>query len=165
MNRILPLVILVAACGKPDHRTPPAPAPAQAKAPALEHATQADLAQEIADADRLGTWREVQHRWQGQAVRWTVTRQRLLCGAATDCNVAAFPIQRPAKQGWMPLLSFAPGQYDELARTCGSREQCEVTIEGTLSELDVSPDLATKVMLSNVRIVTAPAGHVQTAHT
>jgi hypothetical protein len=162
MNRLLPLVILVAACGKADHRTPP---PAPAPAPALEHATQADLAQEIADADRLGTWREVQHRWQGQTLRWTVTRQRLLCSSATDCNVAAFPIQRPAKQGWMPLLSFAPGQYDELARTCGSQDQCEVTIEGTLSELDVSPELATKVALSNVRIVAAPAGHVQTAHT
>jgi hypothetical protein len=161
MNRILPLVIVLAACGKSDPRTPP---PAQAPAPALEHATQADLAQEIADADRLGTWREVQHHWQGQALRWTVTRQRLLCGSAADCNVAAFPIQRPAKQGWMPLLSFAPGQYDELARTCRSQEPCEVTIEGTLSELEVSPELATKVTISNVRIVPASAGNVKMAH-
>lgn len=160
MNRILPLVLLVAACGKADHRTPPPPT----KAPALAHAMQTDLAQEIADAERLGTWGEVQHRWQGQTVRWTVTRQRLLCSAADDCNVAAFPIQRPAKQGWMPLLGFAPGQYDELDRVCGSRESCEVTIEGTLSELDVSPELPTKVALSNVRIVPAPPGSVRMAH-
>jgi len=160
MNRILPLVILACACGKADRTPPPPPV----KAPALEHASQTDLAREIAEADRLGTWRELQHRWQGQAVRWTVTRQRLLCGSAGDCNVAAFPIQRPAKQGWLPLLSFAPGQYDALAQQCGSQDQCEVTIEGTLSELEVSAELATRVAISNVRLVPARAGHMQTAH-
>jgi hypothetical protein len=159
MNRLLPLIVLVAACGKAEHHAPPAPAtPA-----ALEHATQTDLAQEIADAERLGTWREVQHRWQGQSVRWTVTRQRVLCGSATDCNVAAFPVQRPAKQGWMPLLTFAAGQYDALAQACGNQDQCEVTISGTLSELEVSPEMPTKVQLSNVRLVSAPAGRAQTA--
>jgi hypothetical protein len=170
MHRVLPLVILAAACGKADHRTPPLPSSSSpssslssGKAPALAHATQADLAQDIADAERLGTWREVQHRWQGQPVRWTVTRQRLLCTSAEDCNVAAFPIQRPAKQGWMPLLSFAPGQYDELIRVCGSQEQCEVTIEATLHELDVSPELPTRVALSSVRIVPAARGPVQMA--
>jgi hypothetical protein len=163
MNRILPLLILAAAaCGKAD-RHDASTASAAAQAPALAHATQRDLAQEIAEADRLGTWRDVQHRWHGQTLRWTVTRQRLLCSSAEDCNVAAFPIQRPAKQGWMPLLSFAPGQYDELARVCGSREPCEVTIEGTLSELEISPELPTRLTLSNVRIAPAPAGHVRTA--
>src|SRR5579859_1076216 len=79
-----------AGCGKADRAAPP-PAPA-----ALLHATQADLAREIAEADRLGTWSQVQQRWQGQTVHWTVTRQRMLCRSADDCNVAAFPIQRPA---------------------------------------------------------------------
>jgi hypothetical protein len=162
MNRLLPLILLVAACGKAEHHAPPTPTPT-AK-PALEHATQADLAQEITDAERLGTWREVQHRWQGQTLRWTVTRQRVLCGSADDCNVAAFPIQRPAKQGWMPLLTFAAGQYDALATTCGSQDPCEVTVEGTLSELEVSPELPTRLTLSNVRLVPAPTGHVQMAH-
>ena len=160
MNRIaVLLVIAVTACGKGD-RTPPAPA---AKPAPLAHASAADLAREIADADRLGTWREVQDRWQGQTVRWTVTRQRLLCRSADDCNVAAFPIQRPAKQGWMPQLSFAPGQYDVLAGACGSQEQCDVTIEGTLSQLDVSPELPTSVQLSNVRIAPPPSPRTQTA--
>ncbi len=152
MKRILVLMIIAAACGKGDDRTPP-PAPVR---PALEHATQADLARELADADRLATWREGQHRWQGQTVRWTVTRQRLLCRSADDCNVAVFPIERPAKQGWMPALQFAPGQYDVLTDLCGSQEQCEVTVEGTLTELDVSPELPTHLQLSNVRIVTPP---------
>jgi hypothetical protein len=159
MNRLLTLVVVVAACGKADDRTPPT-----ARAPALEHATQTDLAHEIADAERLGTWREVQQRWQGQTLRWTVTRHFMLCSSADDCNVAAFPLQRPAKQGWMPLLSFAPGQYDLLATTCGSREQCEVTIEGTLSELEVSPELPTRLRLSNVRLVAPEPVRPQTAH-
>lgn len=151
MHRILPLVILAAAC-KGDARTPPRPeAP-----PALAHATQADLAHDLAEAERLSTWRDVQRRWQGQILRWTVTRQRALCSAADDCNVAAFPIQRPAKQGWMPLLSFAAGQFDALVAVCGSRDQCDVTIEGTLTRLDVSPELPTALQLSNVRVVSAP---------
>jgi hypothetical protein len=167
MNRILPLLLLAGACGKADRHTssaPPAPPAPPPQAPAPLHATQADLAQDIADADRLGTWREVQHRWQGQTVRWTVTRQRVLCSSAEDCNVSVFPIQRPAKQGWMPLLSFAPGQYDALATQCGSQDPCAVTIEGTMSELDVSPELPTKLQLSNVRLVPAPTGRVQISH-
>jgi hypothetical protein len=159
MHRLLALLALVAAC-KTDHdRTPPA-----APTAALARATQADLVRDIADADRLGTWREVQQRWQGQTVRWTVTHRRILCRSADDCNVAAFPIQRPAKQGWMPTLSFAPGQYDVLVSRCGSQDPCELTIEGTLSQLDVSPDLATSVQLSNVRILPpTPTPRTQTA--
>lgn len=158
MNRIAVLLVAAAAaCGKTDR---PAPAPAASAvhlAPApLAHASQADLAREVADADRLGTWQDVQQRWQGQTVRWTVTRQRLLCRSADDCNVAAFPIQRPARQGWMPQLAFAPGQYDVLAGLCGTREQCDVTVEATLSQLDVSPELPTRVQLSNVRIASPP---------
>jgi len=157
MTRIAFLFAVIAACGKTD-RAAPDPAPA-APAP-LAHAAAADLAREIADADRLGTWSEIAHRWQGQTVRWTVTRQRLLCRSADDCNVAAFPIQRPAKQGWMPQLSFAPGQFDELTRRCGSQEPCEVTIEATIEELDVSPELPTSVQLSRVRIVSpSPSIH------
>lgn len=172
MKRILLLIAVAAACGKGDDRTPassssPSRSPSAPSSPAmrpLEHATAADLAREIAEADRLGTWRDLQHRWQGQAVRWTVTRQRLLCQSADDCNVAAFPIERPAKQGWMPQLVFAPGQYDALSSMCGTQEQCDVTVEGTVSQLDVSPELPTSVQLSNVRLVSQPhLPHTQTA--
>ena len=158
MKRIVLLVLLTvaASCGKGDDRTEPSSPMSRTPMRALEHATAADLAREIEDADRLGTWRELQHRWQGQTVRWTVTRQRMLCQSADDCNVAAFPIQRPAKQGWMPQLRFAAGQSDALAAMCGNQEQCEAIIEGTVSQLDVSPDLPTSVQLSNVRLVTQP---------
>jgi hypothetical protein len=147
MKRTLLLIATVAGCGNPD--APAVPAPAAA----LARATAADLAHEIADAARLGTWREVQHRWQGQHVQWAVTRHRLLCGAADDCNVAAFPLERPAKQGWMPVLAFAPGQYEALSAACGDRELCELTVAGTLSTLEVSPELPTRVVLADVRIV------------
>jgi hypothetical protein len=165
MKRILLVIAVAAACGKSDDRTsasvatpsrsPSAPSPSSSLPP-LEHSTAADLAREIADADRRGTWRELQHRWQGHTVRWTVTRQRLLCRSADDCNVAAFPIERPAKQGWMPQLTFAPGQYDAMSSMCGEQEQCEVTVEGTVRQLDVSPELPTSVQLSNVRLVSEP---------
>ena len=154
MKRILPVLIL-AACGKGDDRNAPVVA-TTATRPVLEHATSRDLARELSDAERLGTWREVQHRWQGQRVQWTVTRQRLLCRSADDCNVAAFPIERPAKQGWMPQLVFAPGQDEAMTALCGGRDPCDVTVEGTLSQLDVSPELPTNVQLSNVRIVPEP---------
>jgi hypothetical protein len=167
MNR-LPLPVLaacfaaglaacLAACGN-DRPAPPPPPPARA---VLEHATQADLAHDIADADRLGTWRAVRRRWEGQTVRWTVTRQRMLCTTPDDCNIAAFPIQRPAKQGWMPLLSFAPDQFEALTHLCGDQDPCDLTIEATVRELDISSDLPTRVLLSDVRVV-PPS--VQTAH-
>ena len=153
----------VAACGKTD-RAQPSPAPAAA-AVSVSPASQADLARDIAEAERLGTWADVQQRWQGRTVRWTVTRHGVLCSSADDCHVAAFPVQRPAAQGWMPHLAFAPGQYEALAARCGGQAVCEVTIEGTLRHLDVSPELPTSVQLSNVRIVsqTLPA-RTQTAH-
>lgn len=160
MHRTLILLAAACACGKTD-RAPSAGAPAAR--PPLAHATQTDLARDLADAERLGTWSDVRHRWQGQTVRWTVTRQRLLCRSADDCYVAAFPIQRPAKQGWMPQLQFAPGQYDALAGRCGGQDPCEVTIEGTLSKLEVSPELPTSVQLSNVQILPAPHPGTQTA--
>jgi len=157
MHRTLILLAAtVCACGKADRTPSPAPPP-------LAHATQADLAHDIADADRLGTWSNVAQRWQGQTVRWTVTRQRLLCRSADDCNVAAFPIQRPAKQGWMPQLQFAPGQFEVLASRCGSQDPCEVTVEATLSKLEVSPELPTSVQLSNVQILPPPHPGTQTA--
>ena len=158
MKRILLLVVATAAaCGKADDRTASSSSDSQSPpVQPLEHATAADLAHDIAEADRLGTWRELQHRWQGQTVRWTVTRQRLLCQSADDCNVAAFPIERPARQGWMPQLHFAAGQYDALTAMCGNQQQCDVTVEGTVSQLDVSPELPTSVQLSNVRLVTQP---------
>jgi hypothetical protein len=154
------LILLVAAtcaCGKAD-RTP-----APAGPPPLAHATQVDLARDVSDAERLGTWSDVGHRWQGQAVRWTVTHRRLLCRSADDCFVAAFPVERPARQGWLPQLQFAPGQYDALAAVCSGQDPCEVTIEGTLSKLEVSPELPTSVQLSNVQIVPPPQPGTQTA--
>lgn len=148
----MPLIFLalVAACTAEDRRSPP---PAKQAAPALANATQADLALELDAAAEHGTWIELRRRWQGQKLRWTVTRQRMLCASAARCNVAAFPIQRPAIHGWMPELAFAPGQYEALAAKCGEAAQCEVTIEGTLAKLEASDEAPTRLRFEGVVVV------------
>ena len=154
--RMLLLLIVVAACRAEDRRSPP---PAKQPAPALMNATQADLARELDKAAQHGTWFELRRRWQGQKLRWTVIRQRLLCASAESCNVAAFPIQRPATHGWMPELAFAPGQYEALAAKCGDAAQCEVTIEGTLARLEASDEAPTRMRFDGVTIVAERTAH------
>jgi hypothetical protein len=148
---ISPFVLVIAACSSKDRRPPPPPPPV---APQLAHGTQADLARELDEAEHRGTWQEVKRRWQGQRLRWTVTRHAALCGTAERCNVAAFPVQRPAQNGWMPLLQFAPNQWNALVASCGDRADCEVTIEGTLVELDASGERATKMRFGDVSLAT-----------
>jgi hypothetical protein len=145
------LVASLAACHGHDDAKPAAKA-GKAK---LEHASQTDLARELDDADRRGTWSDVRYRWQGQDLEWTVTRYRALCGSETRCNVAAFPVMRPAQRGWLPGIQFAPGEYAKLDAACGAAERCEITIDGTLSKLDVSGEMPTSVQLSNVKIKSA----------
>jgi len=122
-----------------------------AEQPALNLATQVDLARDLDQADHHGSWIDVRRRWQGQHLRWAVTRQRLLCLTADACWVAPFPIERPAKHGWLPRLAFAPGEFDKLA-ACGAAEQCDVTFEGTLSELVVSAEHPTSMRFTDVSI-------------
>jgi hypothetical protein len=151
MTRIMVLVALATlGCGREEARKV-----VKAAKPELSHATQADLATEIDQAERRGTWREVRQRWEGQQLHWTVTRHRALCSSASACNVAAFPVQRPAQHGWLPQLSFAPGEFDKLAQRCGDAESCELEVEGTLKTLDLSGDLPTSVHFDQVRIVAA----------
>ncbi|MEO8704577.1 MAG: hypothetical protein ABI867_31270 [Kofleriaceae bacterium] len=148
MNRLLPLLLILAACSSEDRRTPAA-APTRA---ALTSAKQQDLARELDDADVHGTWTEVKRRWTGQVVRWTVTRQKALCRDAQACNVLAFPIAQHAKYGWLPQLVFAPGQYAAVEAACGARDTCELAIEATLGKLEVSGDSPTNVRLDDVRL-------------
>ena len=143
------LMIGTLACHGRDDAKPAAAKAAKLK---LDHASQRDLARELDDADRLGTWSDVRHRWQGQDLEWTVTRHRALCGAETACHVAAFPVMRPAQRGWLPELRFAPGEYAKLDAACGAAEPCEVVIAGTLAKLEVSGEMPTSVQLSNVVI-------------
>jgi hypothetical protein len=148
MNRILPLMIVLAACSAEDRRSPPPARQAQ-----LMNATQADLALELDRAAENGTWIELRRRWQGQKLKWTVIRQRMLCASAEQCNVAAFPVQNHATHGWMPELKFAPGQYEALAANCGDAAQCEVTIEGVVAKLEASDESPTRLVLDGVTVV------------
>jgi hypothetical protein len=145
MRRALIALVVLTACS--EHHDAPRPA-----RPPLVHSSQSDLARELDDADRTGTWNDVRARWQGRELHWTVTRQRMLCRTADACHVAAFPIQRPAHHGWMPALRFAAGEFAKLDAKCGTAEQCEVEIVGTLDQLVVSPELPTSLKLSDVRI-------------
>lgn len=149
MRALLLLVVMLVACHAEDRRSPPV----RAVAPSLSAATQHDLARELDAAAENGTWLELRRRWQGQKLRWTVTRQRVLCGSSEQCNVAAFPIQRPAQHGWMPELKFAPGQFEAVASACGAAEQCELTIEGTLAKLEASDETPTRLRFEGVTVV------------
>lgn len=155
MIRTSLLVLALAACGRSEHR--PVARDIERR-PDLSHATQTDLATELDQAERRGTWREVRRRWEGQRLHWTVTRHHDLCGAPTACNVAAFPVQQPAQHGWLPELSFAPGEFEKLSTACGTAERCELQIEGTLSRLELSGDLPTSVHFDRVRVVGARKG-------
>ena len=150
MIRALPLLPLLIACSAEDRRTPPPPTPAPL--PKLVNATQMDLARDLDDAERLGTWSEVQHRWQGQVLRWEVTRIKQLCAKPEQCHVVAFPVMRPAQRGWLPAVELAPGQFAALEATCRGQEHCKITIEGTLAELHVSSEMPTRLKFSNVMI-------------
>lgn len=123
--------------------------------PALVDGSQTALAKELDDAERRGTWTEVRHRWQNQRLHWTVTRQRSLCGAPDACNVAAFPIQRPAQQGWLPGMQFSQSEFTKLEAGCGTAEQCELEVEGTLSDLEASPEMPTAIRFSDVHVIAA----------
>jgi len=150
MNRIAAILVVLAAC---KAKTEDCPAPAVTIAAPL--GSQADLAKDLDKAERDGSWADVKRRWQGGHVTWTVTRQRPLCATAAACNVTPFPIGGGAKYGWLPKLSFAPSQFEKLEASCGKGVRCEVTFEGTLSELSLSPDLPTSLRFSDVKVVAA----------
>lgn len=139
-------------CSKDDFRPPP---PEAKPIPTLSAATQGDLAKEIDQAVQVGTWQELKHRWQGQRLRWTVTRHAILCQRDDSCNVAAFAIdvkEHGAKQGWLPALSFAPGEMAKLQAACGAKD-CDFTFEGTLDELRGSEAEPAAVHFKDVTVI------------
>ena len=155
--RTLALVLVIASfagCGRDDTKSAPLLRDVAAR-PDLSSATQTDLAREVDEAERRGTWREVRDRWLGQRLRWTVTRHKALCQSEAACNVAPFPIQRPAQHGWLPGLAFAPGEFAKLAAMCGRADRCEVELEGTLGELVLSAEQPVSMRFQNVRVVRA----------
>src|SRR4051794_32400595 len=93
INRALAFYIVLTGCTPTERPTEHV----DVTPPALKNGTQQDLAREIDQAKTRGSWSDVRHRWQGQWLRWDVIRQKSLCRSAESCNVAAFPIQRPAK--------------------------------------------------------------------
>jgi len=146
MKMRLAIVLVVAACSAHRETKPVVTKSA---------ATQADLAREIDDAERRGTQAAIKQHWQGLALHWTVTRQRLLCLSADACHVAPFAIERPAKHGWMPALAFAPGEFQKVLSGCGAAEQCTLELDFKLDQLNVSAEAPTSMRFSDVRVVSA----------
>ena len=160
LNRTSVLVAAVASlafgCSRNEKRSAPIERDV-AKHPALTATTQADLAHELEQAERRGTWHEVKSRWEGQRLHWTVTRQRVLCRSAAACNVAPFPIQRPAQVGWLPALDLSPIEYAKIEAGCGKAEQCQLELDFKVRELNVSGDLPTSMRFSEVKVIGAHA--------
>jgi hypothetical protein len=154
---LVAVVALATGCSRNDTRSAPVERDV-AKRPVLTATTQADLAHELEQADRRGTWREVKDRWQGQRLHWTVTRQRVLCSSSSACNIAPFPIQRPAQVGWLPKLELSAGEYAKIEAGCGKAEQCQLEIDFKVKELDVSGELPTSMRFSDVKVIAAHAG-------
>lgn len=153
MRTIALAISILGACKAEEQRST-----TETKAPApLAASSQDDLAKELDVADVHGTWAEVKRKWQGQTLRWSVTRHAQLCSSAERCNVRVFPIQRPAKHGWLPELVFAAGQFDALKQACTNREPCDVMIEGVLEKLEASAEMPTNVKLANVKVITRTA--------
>jgi hypothetical protein len=148
MSKHIAIALVLAACSA-QHETKPV----VKKSPA----TQADLAREIDDAEHRGTQATIKQHWQGLALHWTVTRQRLLCLSADACHIAPFAIERPAKHGWLPALAFAPGEFQKVVSGCGAAEQCTLELDFRLDQLNVSAEAPTSMKFSDVRVVSAHA--------
>jgi hypothetical protein len=154
---LIAAVASLAACSRNDTRSAPVERDVATR-PVLTAATQADLAKELEQAERRGTWREVKQRWEGQRLHWTVTRQRVLCGSHLACNVAPFPIQRPAQVGWLPALELSAAEYAKIEAGCGDADQCQLELDFKVRELNVSGDMPTSMRFSEVKVIAARAG-------
>jgi hypothetical protein len=53
------------------------------------------------------------------------------------------------------MLQLSAAEFAKIATGCASAEQCELTFEGTLRDLVLSPDQPTSVAFSNVRVIRA----------
>jgi hypothetical protein len=97
----------------------------------------------------------LRRRWQGQRVRWAVTRIPALCASEASCYVRPFAPGHRAEakpHGWLPKLTLAAGEFAKLEAGCGASVECAVTLEGTLDQLNVSDELPTSVHLADVRV-------------
>lgn len=146
MHRTLIVAVLFVGCSKSDPAVAPPP-PSK-----LSSATQADLAKDVDQAMQVGTWTELHRKWQGLELTWTVTRHAALCASATHCNVAAFPVERPAKHGWLPAIEFAPGQFDKLDAACGKAD-CDFTFHGVVDEVRGSDAEPAAIRFKNAVVV------------
>ncbi len=155
---LLVLSVVAVVCSKSETATPePAPQPAVAPVAQLADTLPTTLAKEIEEVRLNGKWDGLRKRWTGQHVSWSVTRYNPLCKSAAHCNVAAFPIQKAAQQGWMPEVTFAEGEFAKIEKACGAAE-CKLQIDGTLAEVRGSDAQPAAMRIANVKVLSASRG-------
>jgi hypothetical protein len=155
---LLVLSVVVAGCSKSSSEQAPAAAPpAVAPVAKLDSTLQGALASDIAQVRQSGKWNELRQRWQGQHVTWDVTRYDRLCRSEARCNVAAFPIEKSAKQGWMPELSLSKDEYKKIEAACGTAA-CRLKIDGTIAEVRGSDAEPPSLRIAGVKVVSASRG-------
>ena len=158
---LLVLSMTVAGCSKSSSEQAPTPAPMPTPAVApvakLDSTLQGALAKDIDQVRQSGKWNELRQRWQGQHVTWDVTRYDRLCRSEARCNVAAFPIEKSAKQGWMPELSLSKDEYRKIEAACGT-DSCQLKIDGTIAEVRGSDAQPPSLRIADVKVVSASRG-------
>lgn len=168
---MMPLLLALAAAwavvprSAPDTALAPTPA-ATAPTPERSDRDQYALAADIAGAETgpdgsVGSaLARARAEWRGRRYRWEVRFVPPLCQDADRCVVSPFDHARLAETrapGWLPRLALDDGQHARLLALCADHRACVVTVEATLTELELSEDEPTTVTLADVRVVSARA--------
>ena len=100
-------------------------------------------------------YRRIARKWDGARVTWTVDVIAALCRTREACYALPFDrlgADRAIVQGWMPRLELDPAGFAALRATCGGKSRCPVTVEATIADLVVSPELPTSLVLAGARL-------------
>ena len=160
--RTILLALLACACS----RKPGAGAAGTEAAPTgagVDPRDQVQLAHEIQMVEKSdpeaqeARYADVRRDWLGKRYRWTVSLFPPLCQSLDSCYVVPFQgahVDEHSVQGWLPRLQLDAAGFSALA-ACRGKTACQVSFEGELSQLVLSPDSLTSLAFSNVTIRSA----------
>jgi hypothetical protein len=168
LKRFFVLVSLAAfACSTPREKAEPIfMKPAEPAAAAIDPRDQYALASALSQAQRSQSdvqeqrYDDLRREYRGKRLSWEVRLSPPLCRSAEKCVVLPFDHARSKErivQGWLPRLELDAKSFAELEQACSPHAGCVFRFEGTLSKLVASPEMATSLSFSDVRIVRARA--------
>lgn len=159
--------LLAFACSKPSEKAEPAPSQRSAPAaPVIDTRDQYALASALSQAQRSSAdaqeqrFDDVRRDYRGKRLSWEVRLSVPLCRSADQCVVLPFDHARSKErivQGWLPRLELDASSFAALERACMPHAACVFRFEGTLAKFVASPELATSLAFSDVRVVSARA--------